>query len=337
MKSLVFFNNKGGVGKTTLSCNVAFTLSTSHDKKVLLIDCDPQCNATQLVVPENLWPHLYGPKASLPTLFDVLKPLEQGDASIDSGITPLDKSKNRFCIDILPGHPKVSVIEDELGKAWVDVQAARLGGFRRTSWLHALLKKYEPQYDYVVIDAGPSLGSLNRSILLAANSFITPMGPDIFSIIGIQNIAEWLANWIKTYEFAANHYKLSDHSFNEFAVIDEPGAAGGFVGYTVLQYITKSKQGQRRPTTAFENIISRVPAEVQTRLGKFVRPGVDPLKLHLGDVPNMYSIVALAQSANAPVAALEHADGLGGAQPKQRQKYVEFLENVSNAILVNLA
>ena len=58
MYSLAFFNNKGGVGKTTLSCNMAFYFASAKGQRVLVIDCDPQCNATQLLLPDNIWEDL---------------------------------------------------------------------------------------------------------------------------------------------------------------------------------------------------------------------------------------------------------------------------------------
>jgi cellulose biosynthesis protein BcsQ len=53
MRSIAFFNNKGGVGKTTLLCNVAAFLAREKDKKVLIVDADPQCNATQLMLDDD--------------------------------------------------------------------------------------------------------------------------------------------------------------------------------------------------------------------------------------------------------------------------------------------
>jgi cellulose biosynthesis protein BcsQ len=60
MKSIVFFNNKGGVGKTTLLCNLAAYLSIKKVGKVLIVDVDPQCNSTTYILPEEKMEAIYG-------------------------------------------------------------------------------------------------------------------------------------------------------------------------------------------------------------------------------------------------------------------------------------
>jgi len=63
MKSLAMFNNKGGVGKTTLTCNLASYIALEFNKRILVVDCDPQCNSTQLIMgveeaPSCTWKNL---------------------------------------------------------------------------------------------------------------------------------------------------------------------------------------------------------------------------------------------------------------------------------------
>ena len=90
MKSICFFNNKGGVGKTTLLCNVASYLATEISLRVLIVDADPQCNATQLIVGEEKVQRLdrlpqrskQSRQIRQETLFDVLRPVTIGDSSI---------------------------------------------------------------------------------------------------------------------------------------------------------------------------------------------------------------------------------------------------------------
>ena len=157
VKSIAFFNNKGGVGKTTLSCNVAAHIATSLRKRVLVIDCDPQCNATQLVLSDDRCQEIYrnGGAAEFSTLLTVMRPISEGDASIAPATTPELSSQNRFGVDLLPGHPAMSVVEDRLSTAWNDLRGAQAGGFRITNWFPQLLSQIRvcpisgimPQYD----------------------------------------------------------------------------------------------------------------------------------------------------------------------------------------------
>jgi cellulose biosynthesis protein BcsQ len=181
VKSLTFFNNKGGVGKTTLCCNVSSFVSKYRKKNVLLIDCDPQCNSTRLVLGDERCEDLYyggnaGFKAD--TLLTVLKPLIDGDSAIHTHVKPVDGKHNRFDIDLLPGHPELAMLEDSLSDAWGKVSAGNIEGLRRTHWATFLLRTFT-QYDLVVFDVGPSLGAINRSVLIGSETFVTPMGPDM--------------------------------------------------------------------------------------------------------------------------------------------------------------
>lgn len=340
MKSIAFFNNKGGVGKTTLACNIASHIAVTREKRVLLVDCDPQCNSTQLILQTDRWMPLYWQdrkKSSQHTIIDLLQPIEDGDAGIKSGIKPVKSSLNRFTVDILPGHPRMSIIEDLLSRAWSEAIGGEVGGIRKTNWVSSLITEYEDNYDLIVFDVGPSLGSLNRTVLIGADYFATPMGADIFSIVGVRNIAEWLDNWLSLYGAGLGICDTRNpNALAKFGIDTEVKAAHGFVGYTVQQYITKSKRGVRRPTQAFERVLSNIPAEIEASLGKFTADHLDQETVKLGDVPNMYSLIPLAQSVNAPIARLKASDGLAGGAYQQQAKYLTTIRAVGDALARNI-
>jgi cellulose biosynthesis protein BcsQ len=340
MIPICFFNNKGGVGKTTLTCNIAAHFALELRKRVLLVDCDPQCNTTQLVLNEEVTQRLYKNRDSrgkTGTILDVVRPLQVGDAGIDATVSPILASANRFGVDLLAGHPRLSIVEDTLSQAWSEAAGGRVGGLRKSNWCAALCASLASRYDAVFFDIGPSLGSLNRTVLLGMRYFVSPMGADLFSIFGIRNIAEWLTHSLGVYETG---FDLSEHespgALAEFQIEREPAIRHGFVGYTVQQYITKSKGGVRRATKAYEKLLAEIPREVSESLGGFAAGAIASASLHLGDVPHMYSLVPLAQSVNAPIRELLAADGLVGSQFKQRDSYARNLNAIVQALAANI-
>ena len=352
MKSICFFNNKGGVGKTTLVCNIAAYIAEHFDRSVLLVDSDPQCNATQLLLPRAALDTLYaGRKGKVPTkptrplpipparqtLFDVLQPIAKGEADIAAEIKPGKASRNRFRLDLLPGHPRVALLEDRLSQAWLDFGSGDLGGARRTNWSLQLLTRVRDDYDIVFFDVGPSLGALNRSVLVGVDYFFTPMSCDIFSIMGITNISEWLNGWFKSYARSLDTCREQwDTEVNDYPIRDFSQTALRFVGYAVQQYITKSISGERRATKAYERILKKIPSIIRRDLGNFAKDRLTEADLKLGDVPNMFSLVPLAQDVNSPIHRLESRDGLVGAQYSQKETYKGFIDKLARNLLKNL-
>ena len=345
MKTVCFFNNKGGVGKTTLACNVASCIARYNSLRVIVVDADPQCNATQLILPARVLNDLYrrqsklapkpSKKPSAITLFDVLQPLAAGEPSVHKNVHPLARENNRFVVDLIPGHPEVALLEDKLSQAWLSFGGGDLGGARITNWCTQLSAALTDSYDLAIYDVGPSLGALNRTVLIGADYYVTPMGCDIFSLMGISNISGWLAKWLTAYQDAISKCKQT-WEIAEYPIREDTDAIARFVGYTVQQYIAKSKGKLRRPTKAYEQILEEIPPTVTTELGKFVAQHVAPTDLRLPDVPHMYSLVPLAQSANAPIDALESKDGLVGTQYVQKDEYGSFVRKLSAAVLKNL-
>lgn len=338
MKSISFFNNKGGVGKTTLTGNIAAYIALEKNKRVLIIDCDPQCNITQFLLGDDKTIDLYWPEkgdkgsTKTKTILDLVAPILSGDSAINHKVRPLRSSTNRFGVDLLPGHPRFSTFEDELSSAWAELPTGKAGGFRRTNWLHSYLTAIKDDYDLVFIDVSPSLGALNRSVLLSSDHFVAPLGADAFSVLGIRNISRWMSGWIDYYMVGLEQSeRLNPGGLNDYEVTTNPAIRSGFLGYTLQQYIAKAKAGVKRPTKAYERIISDIPLEIETYLKAF--SSTQYLTTHLGDVPNLYSLIPLAQSVNAPIVALGSSDGLVGSQYSQAANYKKIIGELAEAIL----
>jgi len=338
MKSIAFFNNKGGVGKTTLACNLVSFMNMNKGKRVLLVDADPQCNATQAMLSDDLCEDIYlSGKSTTKTLYSYLRPFEMGDSEIDLLIQPVLGTGNRFCTDIIPGHPNMSVIEDRLSDAWSDVRGRQIGGYRITNWCYQLIESLEGRYDIIVFDVGPSLGALNRSIILACDFIVTPFGCDIFSLLGIKNISEWIKKWDTQYTRAIND-TISDSPgiFGEYKILTNTNRKHRFLGYSVQQYVSRSFKTGPRPVKSYDEIMQRIPTTVMDAMHDLRPQALSSENLELGRIPYLYSLVPMAQAAKAPMHTLAYADGVIGSGYGQVKDFQELMSAICDRLLLNL-
>lgn len=332
--ALAFINNKGGVGKTTLACNLAYHLSKKGGRRVLVVDLDPQCNATQLLLSDDQWEDLYGQDASKEDERSVLHALgliRRGDSGIDTSYQPI-RSK-RFEVDVLPGHPALALLEDTFSSSWEAFVSGDLGGARRTHWVSELVRSAS-DYDLVVLDAGPSLGALNRTVLVGTDYFVTPTAADLFSLFAIDNIGEWIKKWTRKYTSGLTGVR--EEFGTEFDSIFPRGSEleATYLGFTIQQYVSKTiSGGQRRNVNAYDKYKRQIPTKAKKLAGLSTTTDHD---LSLGIVPHMFAMVPLAQARHAPIAGLVPSDGLRGAQISQQAKYQSQLEDIGQRLLENL-
>lgn len=339
MKSIVFFNNKGGVGKTTLACNLVSYMNKHKNIRVLLIDADPQCNATQAILSDEICENIYlEPDENSPkTLYSYLSPLEMGEPQIELPVAPILGTTNRFQTDLIPGHPSMSIIEDRLSDAWSSVRAREIGGYRITNWCHQLLSSLEGKYDLVVFDVGPSLGALNRSIILSCDYILTPFGCDIFSLLGIKNIADWITKWDEQYMSSVKDgIKETPQAFEKYKIIKNTSNKHRFLGYSVQQYVSRKFKEGPRPVKSYDEIMNRIPDTVKRSMMSFLPENLDLNNIELGHIPYLYSLVPMAQAAKAPMHALSSSDGVVGSQYKQVIEFQDLMSVISDKILDNL-
>jgi cellulose biosynthesis protein BcsQ len=329
MKAISVFNNKGGVGKTTVLCNLAAYLAKREGLRVLIVDADPQCNATNYLFPEEKMVEIYeGKHGSIDNLF---VPLARG-RGYHTGKIPAIRCTS-FGVDLLPGAPKLALREDLLATDWQGAQSGDPRGLQTTMVFAELLERSDT-YDLVFFDLGPSLGAINRAVLLASDFFILPMSSDIFSLQAIENISVSLTVWREGLMGGINAHKKKHQE--EFILNSEAISWKlQFLGYVAQQYTAKTKQGVRQPVKAYDKIIKRIPATIQTQLiDKF---GTDyDLDYQLGQIPNLHSLVPLSQDSHVPIFALEGKHGVVGAHFAKVQESAELFENLAEHFLYNL-
>ena len=344
MKVITFFNNKGGVGKTTTIVNIGGYLSLKKNKKILLVDLDPQSNATQAIMPMDSWQEFYciNGKSTKATISNCFEKIRDGDADLQRIDIPCEAKDNAFNLDLIPGHPSLSLIEEVMSQAWSETIGCQRGGLRKVNWLNSL-KDFYPDYDYILIDVDPSLGALNRSALLNTDYFITPMASDIFSLLGVSNISQWLDLWMRVYEQAIKNFRISESNapsdlekfFKKFKINVDTSKTTRFIGYSIQQYAKRTFKSGERPTSAYEAIIKNFHSIVPDRLKNFIKEGVENDDLKLGDIPYVYSVVPLSQTSSRPIFELSYSDGLRGGQSLSVEKYSQYLNLIVENLIKN--
>lgn len=320
MKSVAVFNNKGGVGKTTFLCNLAASLAQHFGKTVLVVDADPQCNATQYMFDDATIETIYE-KGSF-TLLDVVKPLAHGKGFVKT-LSP--RRSSSFRLEVIPGDPAMSLEEDKLASDWVQATGGDVRGLRTTFLFSQLLSRCA-KYDFVFFDMGPSLGSINRAVLVAADFFLTPMSTDIFSVRAIDNISLSLSSWKKKLERALDD--IAD-SLDELE-IDNPHWRLQFLGYLTQQYTAKTIRGTKQPVRAFDKIAKKIPVRIERQLiANFTRKPRSATFFDLGSIPTLHSLIPLAQSAHSPIFGLKAADGVVGAHFTKVREYGDTIKEIA--------
>jgi chromosome partitioning protein len=234
-KKIIFSNNKGGVGKTTLAFNTAVAFA-EKGYKTILVDLDPQCNLSRLALGEGYYEKTLFSDTEK-SIADVLKGIIRGGADVDMSVAflPVSGVKN---LSLLKGDINLSMYENLLTTAYGQAAAGEQIGYFQTSAIDRFLREkgMKEDVDIFVVDTSPSLGLLNRIILVGADYFVVPMMPDAFSVQGIENLGviyeQWKTNWKNSAK------ALSGDTETKFVLPGDPL----FVGYIVNSYNVYGKQ-----------------------------------------------------------------------------------------------
>ena len=191
---LVIFNHKGGVSKTTTSLHLAWKLA-EDGKRVLLVDADPQCNLTGLLMGDSFEQYYYDDNTKNQNLMDGVSSAFKGKPEPIQHIkcVNIERNKNLF---LLPGHPNLTELDPQLSFAQTAQNAFTImqnlpGAF------NALIENTSQKYsiDYVLIDLNPSLSAINQNLFSISDLFVIPTNPDPFSLMAIRTLIETLPRW----------------------------------------------------------------------------------------------------------------------------------------------
>jgi chromosome partitioning protein len=189
---VALFNNKGGVGKTSLAYHLAW-MYAEQGRRTLAVDLDPQANLTAAFLDEDALEALWPVKGVGETVYGCISPLLRGVGDIAP--TPVITITDR--LGLVPGDLTLSRFEDELPQQWPDCLDGKERAFRVISAFWSLIEQAvkETSADVVLLDVSPNLGALNRAALVATDYILIPLAPDLFSVQGLRNLGPTLRTW----------------------------------------------------------------------------------------------------------------------------------------------
>ena len=322
MRTIAFFNNKGGVGKTSLVYHLAWMFA-DHGIKTLAVDLDPQANLTSMFLNEDrleeLWPDGEHPN----TVYGAIRPILKGIGDIAK--PHIEKITDK--LGLIPGDLGLSRFEDKLSDAWPRCQLGDESAFRTMTAFHRLVQHGTDQgAKLVLIDVGPNLGAINRSALIASDQVCLPLASDLFSLQGLKNLGPTLNEWREVWR-----------ALLKKAPADVPMPKGAMqpIGYIVMQHgIVKS-----RPVKAYQRWLDKIPQIYRESVlgesvtGSLPAPDQDPYMLAL--LKHYRSLMPLAMEANKPMFFLKSADGAIGAHQEAVSNCYKDFERLAGKIAVN--
>ena len=301
MKIITFFNNKSGVGKTSLVYHLGWTFS-ELGYRVLIADLDPQSNLTAMCLDEERVEKLWAANdADRETIRGAIEPIVQGIGDIAEGHSEELASK----LALLPGDIRLSDFEDHLSDAWAKCTDRKPAPFRATTSLYRVILGTARRWsaDLVLVDVGPNLGAINRATLIGADHVVIPMGADLFSIQGLKNLGPTLRSWRREWKDRAER--------NPVEGLDLPSGAMTPLGYIIMQPNVYAG----RVTGAYERWLREIPEVYDSAvLGEEGISGGDRRHPHhLATLKHYRSLMPMAQTARKPIFHLTSADGAIGS------------------------
>lgn len=311
MKTVAFFNNKGGVGKTSLVYHLAWMFA-DQGIKTLAVDLDPQANLTAMFLDETRLESLWSDEEHPDTVYGAISPILRGTGDISLPHVEQITAK----LGLIAGDLGLSRFEDKLSDAWPRCHNRDESAFRTMTAFHRLVQRgSESGAELVLIDVGPNLGAINRSALIASDQVCLPLAPDLFSLQGLKNLGPTLRDWRTVW------YDLLTKAPRDLPM---PKGAMQPIGYIVMQHGILDS----RPVKAYKRWMERIPsvyreAVLDDRDQSPPAVAEDPFCLSL--LKHYRSLMPMAMEARKPIFFLKSSDGAIGAHIEAvRSCYQDF-------------
>ncbi|MFA7240259.1 MAG: AAA family ATPase [Sulfuricellaceae bacterium] len=307
---LTFFNNKGGVGKTSLIYHLAWMFSSLR-KRVVIIDLDPQANLTAAFLDEDKIESIWNLQNIGSTIYQCVKPL----TGVGDIAEPLLQN---IATDLylLPGDVNLSGYEDALSAEWPnsmgDNNLYRPMRILSSFWQVMQMAATKVQADIVLVDTGANLGAINRSVLVATDYVVIPLGDDLVSLQGLKNLGPTLRSWKNLWQKRLDNWdgNTEVHSFPDFRL---PQGLMHPIGYLCRQHGVRLD----RPVKAYDKWVQRIPHVYRESVlnkadtANDLKQEDDPYCL--ATIKHYRSLIPMAQEHRKPIFALTSADGAIGS------------------------
>lgn len=288
-KLITFYNNKGGVSKTTTLFNLAVFLAQSG-LRVLIADCDPQCNATELFLAAD--EGAYDPDRDFPgtSIYEALKPRLQGEVSqVNVRDVELVSSALYEGLFLLRGDLEFALAERYFANAAsqaitenVHEKNTYVSLWRLLTGLGAL-----HSFNYILCDVGPSTGAITQLTVLACDGFFLPLYPDRFSNQAVTVLGHVLSGWIRRHQEVIRTFQ----PFQIEAFVGRPALLGAIIQDFKVHRGTKVKK-------SYEKWRRRIKSNIQHSLLKHdipLGPRFTPASPFVANIRDVGPLAPVAQ------------------------------------------
>ena len=314
MKTVAFFNNKGGVGKTSLVYHLAWMFS-ELGHRVVAADLDPQANLTSICLDEERLVQIWQSNPR-PTVYSAIAPIKKGIGEVS--LQKLESVSDRFALIV--GDLELSAFEDDLSGNWSKCLDRDERAFRVTTAFSRIVEMAGASFDaeIALVDVGPNLGAINRAALLSADFVVIPAAPDLFSVQGLENVGPRLISWREEWQERKQKVPV-------ILDFDLPKGDMRPIGYVVSRHSIR----EGRQVKAFRNWLDRLPQiyheKVNNNTAFAPNLGIDQDENCLAQLKDYRSLMPMAQEARKPMFLLKPADGaIGGHQGAVRDCYKDY-------------